>query len=382
MEKIVRLTGADYEQALDFLDLVFSQARKPHHFERALPRMCVPDDEHMGKHFAMTVNGRIVAMLGVYPLPMVIDGEHFLFSTTGNVATHYRYEGRGYAHQLLNRAMEELKDIGADASRLGGFRQRYNRFGFEMAGTAYHLNVEANNVKWTETAPVRFEPIARTDEAVIAQAQRLQRQAPFYAERGNTEEFYRVMTAWEGKPFAAYDEAGQFMGCLCLSSDGRTAAEIIARDAEATEAIAVQWLKNGSSPSLSVTLPCWDVESIRRISRYCQDLKLGVPSQFKIISWQGIANALCRIQSRLVKLPDGSFTLGILDGPTLRFAVEGGQARCEEVQDIVPDLVLDNLAATRFLFGPQAPWTVAPLPDPMAAALLPLPLTWCGQDRV
>ena len=382
MEELVRLTGADYEQAIDFLDLVFSQARKPHHFERALPRMCVPDDEHMGKHFAIKVNGRIEAMLGVYPLPMVIDGERFLFSTTGNVATHYRYEGRGYAHKLLNRAMEELKDIGADASRLGGFRQRYNRFGFEMAGTAYNMSVEANNVKWTKTAAVRFEPIARTDGDTIAKVQKLQAQAPFYADRGDAEGFYRVMTAWEGKPFAAYDEQDQFMGCLCVSPDSRIAAEIIARDAEATEAIVVQWLAQGRTPVLNVTLPPWNLEAVRRISRFCQNLNLGTPSQFKIINWQGIANALCRIQSRLVKLPDGSFTLGILDGPTLRFTAEGGVARCEAVEGAVPDLTLDSLAATRFLFGPQAPWTVAPLPGPMAAALLPLPLTWCGQDRV
>ena len=105
MEKPVRLTADDYEQAIDFLDLVFSQLSKPHRFEQALPRMCKPDDEHMGRHLAIKVDGRIASMLGVYPLPVVIDGERFLFSTTGNVATHHRFEGRGYAHKLLNAAM-------------------------------------------------------------------------------------------------------------------------------------------------------------------------------------------------------------------------------------------------------------------------------------
>ena len=37
---------------------------------------------------------------------------------------------------------------------------------------------------------------------------------------------------------------------------------------------------------------------------------------------------------------------------------------------------------TRFVFGPQAPCTVAPVSSALVSALLPLPLTWCGQDRV
>ncbi|NLB44112.1 MAG: hypothetical protein GX821_02990, partial [Clostridiaceae bacterium] len=47
-ETLVRLSADDYDEAIDFLNLVFSQASRPHDFEKMLPRMCVPDDEHMG----------------------------------------------------------------------------------------------------------------------------------------------------------------------------------------------------------------------------------------------------------------------------------------------------------------------------------------------
>ena len=60
MEEIVRLTPADYEQAVDFLDLVFSQAKKPHHFEKMLPRLALPDA--MTHHFALKRDGRIRAL--------------------------------------------------------------------------------------------------------------------------------------------------------------------------------------------------------------------------------------------------------------------------------------------------------------------------------
>ncbi len=55
MEEIVRLTSADYEQAIDFLDLVFSQAKKPHHFEKMPLRLAMPDA--MTHHFALKRDG-------------------------------------------------------------------------------------------------------------------------------------------------------------------------------------------------------------------------------------------------------------------------------------------------------------------------------------
>ncbi len=380
MEEVVRLTGADYEQAIDSLDLVFSQRDRPHRFETALPRMCVPDDEHMGRHFAVKVDGRIVSMLGVYPLPVVIAGERFLFSTTGNVATKYRYEGRGYAHRLLNRAMEELGRIGADASRLGGFRQRYNRFGFEIAGSVYRMNVGKANIKQIETDPLRFVPIEKEDKETLAAAQRIQTRAPFYCDRGDADGFYRTLIAWQARPFAVYD-ADTLVGCLCASADGCRAEEIIARDAEIMERTVICWIRQMGVPSLTFSLPPWNLEAVRRLSRICQSLSIDSPSQFKIINWAGIANALCRVQNERKEVPDGEFVLGIQNGPTLRFLAEGGKARCEET-GAKSDLTLNALEATRFVFGPQAPCTVAPVSSALVSALLPLPLTWCGQDRV
>jgi len=46
--EIRRLRAEDYDQALDFLNMVFSMANRPHDFLQALPRMWARDDEHMG----------------------------------------------------------------------------------------------------------------------------------------------------------------------------------------------------------------------------------------------------------------------------------------------------------------------------------------------
>ncbi len=76
-----------------------------------------------------------MSALGIYPLKTVICGEVLDFYTVGNVATDMDYTGRGHMSRLMALAMDKLNELGADGSRLGGKRERYNRYGYESAGT-------------------------------------------------------------------------------------------------------------------------------------------------------------------------------------------------------------------------------------------------------
>ena len=49
-------------------------------------------------------NGRIVSLLGVYPLPAVIAGRRVLLGTIGNVASLPSARGKGYMKQLMAAA--------------------------------------------------------------------------------------------------------------------------------------------------------------------------------------------------------------------------------------------------------------------------------------
>ncbi len=189
-ETMVRLSADDYDEAIDFLNLVFSQASRPHDFEKMLPRMCVPDDEHMGKHFAVKAGGRIQAMLGVYPLPAAIDGRPFMFATVGKTWQRIiKARSRGCMTRLLDEAMLELERIGADAARLDGLRQRYGRYGFEKAGTRYTYTLTNRNVRACFgdllSGDIRFTPIGAQDESLLARARDLAGQRAMAVDRGS-----------------------------------------------------------------------------------------------------------------------------------------------------------------------------------------------------
>ena len=98
---VVRLTANDYEEAVDLMNFVFSQSSCPHIFENALPKMCVADDEHMSKFFACRKNGRLKAILGVFPMTTYINDKKFIVSSIENVATHRNERGSGMMRTLM-----------------------------------------------------------------------------------------------------------------------------------------------------------------------------------------------------------------------------------------------------------------------------------------
>ena len=154
-----------------------------------LPKMCVPDDEHMGKHQAIKENGKNVAVAGIYLLPVKIAGKELMFSTVGNIATAPEVEGKGYMSTLVKEAMQELERLGADASRLSGDRQRYNRFGYEVAGITYNYVLCPCNVKYFNPkfeSDISFAPVSAEDTEMLKKMMDIHDKGSFVVDRKNT----------------------------------------------------------------------------------------------------------------------------------------------------------------------------------------------------
>lgn len=387
-ETIVRLTAADYDEAIDFLNLVFSQAGRPHDFEKMLPKMCVPDDEHMGHHFAIKYEDRIQAMLGVYPLKTFIAGRPFMFSTVGNVATHLKARSRGYMTLLMDEAMRELDRIGADASRLGGLRQRYNRYGFEKAGTLHDYTLSARNVRACFgdllSGDIRFTPVGSEDTNLLEQAWSLFYQREMAVDRNNLTDFYRSLQAWQNQPWAAFDPDGHVIGYLSASSGSDTLAEQVADSPRHLVEMLCAWIMQRQLESISFSLAPWELACCQTFNRICEQMSVKPASHFLIRNWAGLTDALLALKARLHHLPSGRAVIGIDDYGSITLQVDGSDGSCR-LSDDAPDLQVDRLTATRLLFGPMPPAAVVELPDAAALLLgswLPLPLSWNGQDRV
>lgn len=379
--EIVRLKKDDYDELIALLNGAFSRKNnREMDFEKDLPKMCVRDDLHMRRHLGVKENGKLVAVLGVYPLPTVIGGEEVLFSTVGNIATHWDYTGKGYMSLLLDEAMKELERLGADASRLGGLRQRYARYGYESSGQNYHFTITEHNIKSclaNRGENVEFTRIEKDDESVLAFAKSLYETGGIYLKRDG-DDMYNCMVAWQNVPYLAIKN-GEKIGYLCVNKDGNEIAELHAKDGDRYEDVLVAWQKRVQK-NVTFHIPSYDVALIRKFAGICEGMYPSSASHFKIINFEKIANALIKLKASYTSLPFGKFVMDIDGYGKIKLFVNERGAGCEKT-DEKADVCVSKAVASRTLFGPFAPNYATEVPA-IANAWLPLPLSWNLQNRV
>ncbi len=384
MYQVERLCVSDYDELLAFLNRVFGY-RSDNGFDCVLPCMWRRDDTHMRKHLAIRdgVGGDIIAALGVYPLTVHIGDKTLCIATCGNVGTEAAYRGRGCMRTLMEAAMAELDEIGADAARLGGQRQRYARYGFAPVGTLHTFDLTQKNIAGREDPGISFRPILRGDTAALSFVRTLQQGKPFYVDRVDDASLYDVLCAWYHTPYLALDRDGRMLGVLSASSDKTKIAEQYAPDAKTEYDMLCAWLVRNGIWSLSCHAYPWDAASIRLLGSTAEHHTVSHATQCRVLHWDALITALLGLRGAET-VQTGEFVLEITGYGGLCFT--GGS--CVRCDDRTPDLTLDALTAARLLFGYETPAEVCEtdiLPPQKAMwlrSVLPLPFGWCGQDRV
>ena len=383
MQTIRKLNKDDYDELFEVLTKTFeNKYKRPVHFDREQPKMWVRDDEHMARHTVVFEDGRLVSVVGVYPLPAVIDGEEFLFFTTGNIATLPGYEGRGYFTRLFNLAMEEIRELGADGARLGGSRQRYGRFGFEGCGQLLRFSLSDNNAKYSENRAdeVTLEKIERDDTEALKYCHGVMMKKPMYVNRRSDENYrdmYLALTTKSMIPYLAR-RGGEPIGYLCISEDFREIGEFSAESPQdlydAVCAVTKFFWET------HVSIPPYMTEELKLFYRYADDYAVMTPSRFKLLSYARLVNRLMKMQAKSRALAEFEYTIDIEGKERITLYSKDGECGCYE-SAAQPDATLTDSEAMRLLFGAPDSSLILDIPCELKGAL-PLPLTWSTLDYV
>lgn len=379
MANVERLTEKDYAEVLEVMNTSFTTPTHVADFEKHLPIMWTREHDYMSRHFGVRENGKLIAVVGVYPLPVNIAGHELLFSTVGNIGTLQEARGKGCMKALMDAAMQELDRIGADASRLGGLRSRYNRFGYDHAGSTYFFTLTRRNVQENPGPRYTFRLIGQDDKAAVAFARACQQRSGVYALRETHLDFYMSMRAWEHQPYLAVDGQGEPVGYVCVSPDGKSAAEIGAKEGVSVVEIAASLLMANDVPFVKFQLSPSDQQAVKEAFAVCENWSVQPASMFKIMHWDRVIAALFDLSCTMNPMADGEATLAIEGWGTLKMTVKNQKAAVAKT-DAPADLTLDHRTATQVFFGPLQP-VVFPAGS-VLAAWLPLPLGWNNQDRV
>ncbi len=385
--EIRHLTPEDHADLLNILNRAFGTTYgRIMDFVKEQPKIGLDDAESMYKHIGAYIDERLACVVGIYPMPAVVNGERLMFATTGNVATLPEFEGRGAFSKTFARAMEICEENGIDVARLSGNRQRYNRYGFDKGGFSYNCTFTAKNRQRVfpdfDPTDITFTRIERDDSTALKFAHDIYEKRDFYLERGTDNNYdgtYRTLCAKCCVPYLATDKSGRMIGYISASENGDHIWEIRAVTTENYIRMIPAWnyfaacdVRFNISPLL--------FDEAKFFTKVCEDVTVSSTTFFKIINWEKVTRVYLNLKAKYETLPDGELKIAIADYGTLEISVSGGVPSCVRTNG-EGDISLDKLDATRLIFGHLPTDAVCSLPY-FAKCWFPLPMTWDSLDAL
>ncbi len=382
--ELVQLRGEDFEDAIDFMNLVFG-AHGPIDFAQLLPALYQPTDEHMGWNWAVREDGRIRAVVGSFPMQWHLGETTLEMAGIGGVSSHPRARGAGYMRQLMQHCVERMHEEKKQLSWLGGQRQRYGYFGYEKCGTEHSFSLDKTNLRHvygSETSSIHFRELQANDRTHIQGAIELHSAQPFRCLRAS-ERFHSLLCSWHHRPHIALAPDGRMIGYLVANQSGDLVSELFAvEEGQPDLQIARAWVEKQSGNSVRFELEPWH-RLVPQLGQLAESFSTNATGNWQIFDWVSTLDALMKVRATMGPLVAGEVVIEIEGYGVLALQAEGESARCSASTKPV-DLIVDAFTAHRLLCGPLPPSRVMALPT--AAAVLgswcPLPLAWTKQDGV
>lgn len=365
---------------LNFFDENFER-RGEMSFVNFLPPMWHRDDLTLSKNFGIKKDGKIIAAMGVYPLQVNISDEKLKFATTGNIAVDSQYRNMGLMRQLMDFAFDELKKQNIDCARLGGDRLRYIRYGYDYVGQTYNYILTSKNLASLKNLQKYiFTEVKSDDNKELDFIKKIIESKPFYVDRGNNENLFKVMTEFYGKLYLAKGESDEFVGAISVSADKKQIFDICAENGKTEFDIICSYLSEFNIDSVSFSSPVWNIELNRKAGNICEKTFVDYATQCKILNWEKFINASIKLNNSFKKVPKGNIVIEIKNYGKIEICESG----CKK-SDKCSDISLDHSTAKRFIFGISHSINVCDIPEEkknFVNSLFPLPFWWNYLDKV
>ena len=380
-DQIVQLRACDFEEAISFLNRAYGRIN----FATFLPGLYQPTDHHMGHNLAIRRDGRLVSVVGVFPIQWQVGDRLLRVAGIGGVSTDPDCRRQGLMQRLMEHAVELIGHQGYDLTMLGGQRQRYRHFGWEKAGLSLVFQINPKNIEHDiagrSHAALKIEPLP-DDDQTLAELRRLHDAQPSHCRRLPAS-FGDFLGHWNLVPNLVRDGQGRIAGYFVFDSESGSIAELVATDSHVAIDIVAAWSEATAAPIHVQTAP-WPDPFIHRMAAIAEVTTLTSSGNWQIVNWPATVGTLLAFQHRTTPLVHGLVRVRINDANvTIQMRVDGSGSSCQRTC-AEPDLEADACTVVRLLFGPTRPSAVMRLG--VGAAILeawcPLPLRLSRLDHV
>lgn len=374
MAEYRKALACEESDILDFINMVFSQAHRPHDFKALLPKVYA----HAGfyrYHYVAVEEGRIRGTVAVLPLDMPVGGETLKIGFVGSVSAHPYDKGAGHMKKLMELMLSDAKDK-YDLLALGGQRQRYNYFGFECGGARLRFTINESNVRHAlkDVACRMNVREVLPGDAVLREIHALCSQKMFCCVRA-AERFLDIMHSWQGKLYALEDEGG-LQGYLYTKGDDFMAEIGLVDESRIGELIKAYMLQTGAT-SLTVRVNPLNRVRASYIKSFAEKWQLSDNQMLNVLNWQRTLEALLTLKADCMPLADGRFVFEVENAGRYAIEVREHAVRVIETKED-PLMVMTPQKAVEFFFSPYTPLMGV---SPLLKSWLPVPFGMYPADE-
>ncbi|MDR1569352.1 MAG: GNAT family N-acetyltransferase [Oscillospiraceae bacterium] len=364
---------------IDFANMVFSVAHRPHDFKKMLPKvygdgapLFFPE-----LHFIERTDGRVRALVAMLPVRMNIADEPLTAGFVGTVSVHPHHRGRGSMRELMRMTIDEARRRRFAYLALGGQRQRYEYFGFSPAGLRASHEIRPANIrhalKDADASGISFKTVGEADGGLIADIHAIYETRPVRGARP-PHMFHTICRSW-GNELTAALSGGKCIGALI--GDDREICELILADAKDAPRVIKAWFEYRKPDGAQLLVPMYDTAIQREIGAFSESVVYQEEVSICVLDWVSTLEAYAALKHGAGAMTDGRWTFAVNDQPSITIEVRGGRVDVAERSD-APSVRLSQIEAQRAIFSPMA--LAAPLPG-APVGWFPLPLGFGKPDQ-
>lgn len=313
MVQYCRAKTEDREDLIDFINMVFSQSGKPHDFKKLLPKLYADDEDKMDCHYVVKDDGKIKAVVGVFPTVLEAGGQTLKIGQLGSVSAHPYARGKGYMKALMKYAIESAADEGYAALVLGGLKNRYQYFGFQPTEIAMKYRFIEENIRHQfggGESTLRLEKITSPDSVWIKEAKALYDRRKVKIGRGSEEYFYKVLASWNNEIYALLKN-GQFAGYMTAGDNGTFLREFELSDNADVPEVLKAWFKQKGIKALTVLCPAYEREKCELLGKYSEYFSAETGHSWLIFDFGKVLEAFMNVKNQCEPLEFGKLLLNI-----------------------------------------------------------------------
>lgn len=347
----------DTEEILDFANMVFSMSSGSIDFRRTLPKAYLANRAMVPTHHLIKEEGRIKALIDVYPGELRLDKESLSYGYIGTVSVHPRARSKGYMIELMKNAEDQLRRDGADFILLDGNRHRYQHYGFEKAGMKYCFNITRDSIRHYVNAQslgcgqkdkIYFEFVDSVEHEAVDMMYDLYQKRHVTA-RHDKEEFYLCLCGWEANTYAVMID-DECIGYMNTTAEDDNVYEFALKDNSQLSAVIWAFMQEMEPHELAVNVGMDEVEEISILDELSDYYTLNMSHQMKILNYESVLRFMLMWKQQAEgELCDGSYVIGVEDIQTnYRLSIKNGVVCVEQTADEA-DVVYSALELIRTL---------------------------------